>query len=102
MGIVERNGRSYYYRSKRVGGRVVSEYVGSGPLVPLAAQLDLATRHRATMSRIDERTRIEEAEKADREQEAAFDRAEDVFRSLMVAAGFNQHARGDWRRSRGQ
>jgi hypothetical protein len=30
MGIVYRNGRPYLYRSKRRGGRVTSEYVGSG------------------------------------------------------------------------
>jgi len=31
MGWEERRGRKYFYRKRRNGGRVVSEYLGAGP-----------------------------------------------------------------------
>jgi hypothetical protein len=44
MAWEERNGRMYYYRKRREGGRVVSEYVGAG----------IGAEAIATMDRIDQ------------------------------------------------
>ena len=40
MAWEERNGKSYYYQKRREGGQVVSQYIGTGYLATLAAQLD--------------------------------------------------------------
>ena len=36
----KRSNNRYYYRRRKVGGRVIAEYVGSGVLADLAAYLD--------------------------------------------------------------
>jgi hypothetical protein len=39
-------GELYYTRSRKVAGRVVREYVGTGPLAKLAAETDAEERRR--------------------------------------------------------
>jgi hypothetical protein len=83
----------YYYRSRRVGGRVVREYLGTGDRAAEAAAADA------------ERRRHEEA---DRAAVAALDAAADeldaladlIARAALLAAGYHQHARGPWRKRR--
>lgn len=101
MGWETRNGRGdYYTRSRRVGGRVVREYVGSGELAWAISILDLAERH--------DRERALEQRKAEREREDALDaelsdyfgRVEEVARGALEAAGYRRHKRGEWRKRR--
>ena len=40
MAFENRHGNSYYYRKKRDGNRVISEYLGCGELAYLIAQFD--------------------------------------------------------------
>ena len=40
------DGRCYFYRPRRVGGRVVRDYLGSGPQAQLAADLIVEVRDR--------------------------------------------------------
>jgi predicted nucleic acid-binding protein len=96
------NGRRYYYRSKREGGRVVTEYVGTGEVARLLSQLDTIDR--------DEREAERQAERAERERFDAEDRAvavwckdvEAVARVALGAAGYHRHKRGEWRQRRGR
>jgi hypothetical protein len=96
------NGRPYYYRSKREGGRVVTEYVGTGEVARLLSQLDTIDR--------DEREAERQAERAERERYDAEDRAvaawcedvEAVARAALGAAGYHRHKRGEWRKRRGR
>jgi hypothetical protein len=100
MGLVARDGRPYYYRSVRRGGRVTSEYRGAGQIAELAASLDAVQRERREAERQAERAERE----ADERQEAAvaewFDRIEALTRIAIEAAGYHRHRRGEWRRTR--
>jgi hypothetical protein len=100
MGWKTINGRQYYYRSVRQGGRVKSEYVGDGELAALVARWDEIERnHRRSLS---------EAEQVERDAERRWDRAFDdlvtVVReataAVLEAAGFHRHKHGEWRRRR--
>jgi hypothetical protein len=44
MGLEIRGTRKYYTRSKRVDGRVVRQYVGSGEFAEVMAELDALER----------------------------------------------------------
>ena len=99
MGWEQKRGRSYYYRKVRVGGRVRSQYVGSGMLGQLCAADDANQRRERGVKRA--------ADRAVRQAEAQIDHqladAESALRELtqatLVAAGCHRH-RGQWRRKR--
>jgi hypothetical protein len=101
MAWEDRNGRSYYYRKERRGGRVVSEYVGSGKTARLLATLD-------ALQRIDKEEALELKRSrlaADAERDAALDDLREVCETLtratLIAEGFHTHKR-QWRRARWQ
>ena len=90
----------YYTRSKRANGRVVREYVGTGPVAELAAAAD-------ALRRADRRAAAE----ARRAEEASWREAlapllelghvaDLLARAALLAAGYRQHARSSWRMRR--
>jgi len=89
MGWVRRGKRKYYYRSRWVDGRVVKEYVGSGP--EAEAEAKKAAQWREFLRRV-------------AEVEAILDRLDEVCNlaadAIMVAAGYYRHDRGPWRKRR--
>jgi hypothetical protein len=95
-----RKGGRYYYRSVREGGRVRTEYVGTGPEAEAAELIDrFETLDRERAAEVwRERRRAAEAE--DLAAVLAFDRVEVVARLALESAGFRRHKRGEWRRSR--
>ena len=98
MGWETRGNGRYYYRKRREGRRVVSEYVSSrfGSLV---AMLD--------EERQAERERQRRAERIEREQTRAMDavmkQINDLvaatLNSVLTAEGFHRH-KGQWRKKR--
>lgn len=98
-----KSGGRYYTRSKRVGGKVVREYVGSGKVGELAEQLDEIQRTNRQLARKSAADpQIADlglgASKILEDFDALADR---IGRALMISAGFHQHKRGNWRRRRG-
>jgi hypothetical protein len=100
MGWEVQRGRRRYTRSRKLNGRVVREYVGVGLVGELAAAADALRRaqRRATA----EARHAEEAH-----WRAALapllelcQVSKLLTRSVMLVAGFHQHARGAWRRRR--
>jgi hypothetical protein len=95
-----KRGGLYYTRSKKINGRVVREYLGTGPLAELAAQMDALERWR----------REEEAEawRAERERLEALEApvaklceiTEALARAALLASGYHRHNRGEWRKKR--
>ena len=92
----------YYSRSKKVDGRVVREYVGMGRVAELAAQMDALEREDRRLVAL--ALREEEAELAalDADIKALCETADLVARAALLAAGFHQHKRGEWRKRREQ
>ena len=100
--MIYRNGRPYLYRSVRKGGRVTSEYRGSGETARLIGAWDAMD----AIDRDDERSRVREERNAHDELERALDELAERGRFLaheaLTAAGFHQHHRGEWRQRRGE
>jgi hypothetical protein len=91
----------YYTRSRKVDGWVIREYVGSGPIAEMAAQRDEAERE----WRVEEaRTWSEERERLGGPRRTGAgtldDLADLLVRAALLAAGYRQHERGEWRRPR--
>ncbi len=92
----------YYTRSKKVNGRVVRDYIGTGRVAELVARIDAAEREERRFASL--RLRQEKAELAalDGDIKAFMERTELVARAALLAAGFHQHKRGEWRKRRGR
>ena len=93
-------GGLYYTRSRREGGRVVREYVGSGEIAEALAHADEARRR----IREQERRRLlaerEYLEALAAPVEELCEVAEVLVRAHLVAGGCHRR-KGEWRRARG-
>jgi hypothetical protein len=93
-------GTRYYTRSKRVNGRVTKEYIGSGPIAELMALADETDRRRREEEARAWRKEREDLERLDGEAGDLYELAELLNRAGLVAAGYRQHNRGEWRKPR--
>ena len=95
-----RSKQKYYYRSHRAAnGKVVKEYIGSGPDAELAAEMD--TLKRAKRQAADQGVKMEE-QRIEQAAAPLNELGEDVdtlLQAALMAAGFHYH-RGEWRKRR--
>ena len=97
------NGRgTYYTRSRRRDGRIIREYLGSGKAARLAAREDAAQRQKRAAAVAARRQEELEADLLDAQIAEACRRIDIVVRAALIAAGFYQHNRGEWRKRRGK
>jgi hypothetical protein len=95
-----RGHRVYYYRSRRVDGRTVKEYVGAGAVGKEAAQRQMESVFRRQRERLDW-LRTWAALEAARDTQREFWEASGVLvKAALVLAGYHLHARSEWRRRR--
>src|SRR5262249_32281212 len=94
--------RGYYYRVRKVNGRVVREYVGTGRVAELVAQLDALEREKRRLRTLDLRHEKNELTALDADLKALAETTDHVARAALLAAGFHQHKRGEWRKRREQ
>jgi len=92
--------RGYYYRVRKEGGRVVREYFGKGEPAELMAQFDAINRADREAEREARRVKKAELEALDAPFNELNDLADLLARAALVAAGFHQHNRGEWRKRR--
>ncbi len=98
MAWEQRGGKRYYYRTERRSGRAARRYVGCGDVAELAAAADelrRLERAAADRERGEERQRLLEAEAP---LLGLCSLADALARAALVAAGYHQHDRGEWRR----
>jgi crotonobetainyl-CoA:carnitine CoA-transferase CaiB-like acyl-CoA transferase len=98
----KRGGR-YYTRSRRSpkDGRVLREYVGSGPLAEIAAEEDHTKRELAEAERKREKTELERLEALAAPVNELSEAAEILAHAHLIAAGYHRH-KGEYRRARGE
>lgn len=92
--------RGYYYRARKVNGRVVREYVGTGEVARLAAMMDDVDRRQRENERSERKALQAEMQALDDAVERFDELAERLARAALQAAGFHRHKRGEWRRRR--
>ena len=93
------NGRRYYYKSEREGGRVKSTYFGAGESGLLISLLELEDRAEREAERDQRQAEREEYDAEETAVAEWFDGVQAVADAAMVAAGFHKH-KGQWRRQR--
>lgn len=99
MAIESRGTGQYYYRKKRIGSRVVSEYCGAGYVGELMQMVDDQDRQEAQ----ERRQAWQDTVDADKELDAQLDEVTALVNAyagaLMLASGYHQHRR-QWRKQR--
>ncbi len=99
MGWETRHGKHYYYRKRRVGARVVSEYVGRDQWAETLATCDHLDRAQVTLARTMERMARADVEALDRTLADVEAVVRTVTRAVLVANGYRTH-KGQWRKHR--
>jgi hypothetical protein len=94
-----KDGPRYYYESRRVDGRPVKRYVGTGPRAERQARLDEECRQQRQAQRqvfLGEMRRVAPAEDALKELRLLTDL---LARATLLLAGYHEH-KGQWRKWR--
>ena len=97
----ERGGR-YYTRSRRSpkDGRVIREYVGTGPLAEIVAEEDRTKRELAEAKREWEKEELERLKALAAPVFELSEAAEILAHAHLIACGYHRH-KGEYRRARG-
>ena len=99
MGWETRAGRLFYYRKRRIGRRVVSEYGGSGEAAAVVAALDAHERAERDARR-KERREVRRQERAiDAKVDAVCRTVGVLTTGALLLHGYHTH-KGQWRKTR--
>lgn len=90
----------YYTQSKKVKGRVVRTYVGMGQPAQLIAEMDALEREQRQLQALEVRLKKQELAGLDVSLKRLNRETDLIVRALLVANGFRQHKRGEWRKTR--
>jgi hypothetical protein len=95
MAWEKRKQKNYYYRKRRQGRRVISEYIGSAKMAGTIAALDLRRRQ------IDqtEQQALAELQTLETEVDQICQLLQTLVHAYLLAAGCHAH-RGQWRKIR--
>jgi hypothetical protein len=90
--------RGYYYRVRKVNGRVVRQYVGRGEFAELIARMDALGRERRHLDALALRHEQAELAALDADLDALAEAIDLAARAALLAAGYHRHHRGAWRK----
>ncbi len=99
MGLETRGSRTYLYKKRRIGGRVVSQYVAGGETAQLIATLEAYEREAREMERHAQRAEADQIDALLAAQEEFRDLTTGLATATLLLAGFRTH-RGQWRKKR--
>jgi hypothetical protein len=94
-------GGLYYTRSRRVGGRVVREYVGAGELARLAELLDAEEREEREEQAAEWKAERRRLDDLDAQLNDMADECRRLVAAQLVLAGYHRH-KGQWRLRRAE
>jgi len=100
MGWERRGSRVYLYRKRRIGQRVVSEYVGNGTLGTVLAGVDSEAKRLRDEMNVRIRAHRKKVQDIDSELVAVMRRTTRLMAVLLRREGYHQH-KGTWRKRRG-
>jgi hypothetical protein len=83
-----------------VNGRVVPEYIGGGETAELVAEIDALEREQRRLEALAQRQEKDELGALEADLRAVNETINLAARAALVAAGFHQHKRGEWRKRR--
>ena len=100
MGWEPRGNGRYYFRYRKVDGRVTRQYLGAGAVAEVAAAADALRR--ADRRAASEARRAEQARwRAALAPLLELSRVADLMaRAALLAAGYHRHSRSSWRKKR--
>jgi hypothetical protein len=96
MAFEQRRGNIYYYRKRREGAKVVSDYVGSGEVAYLADHLAKKTREERREARQSVAASDSQADLMLDDFSRSVDAVTDAYLEML---GYHRH-KGQWRRRR--
>ena len=96
MAWEKRGNKLVYYSARRVGRRVVKQYLGDGPLAQSVAAMEQASKLERQAGREEERERHE----AEADLEAKGRELDACINRLLATIGLHRPKRERWRRRR--
>ena len=99
MSWEKRSNRQYYYRKRRLGNRVSSEYIGAGPKAIMVYESDLAARKQREQELINWVKVRSENQKIDTEVKLLNVSIMFLVRAVLLISNYHPH-KGQWRRLR--
>ena len=99
MAWENRGNRQYYYRKRRIGGQVVSEYYGYSDFALMLAEMDELEREQREAERQLIQEERAEVKKIDDQLNNYGDMVRTLIRAVMLASGYHPH-KGQWRKNR--
>jgi hypothetical protein len=90
----------YYYCNRRIGGKVVSEYVGGGFLGEFVAQADEEQRQEAAEKRQAWQAIVDSEEQLDAQLDEVTKAVNAYTGAVLLVNGYRQHKRSKWRKKR--
>ena len=99
MAWEDRNGRMYYYRKRREGKHVVSEYMGAGLAGQIAEIFDMEDREEVEYKRAEFREQKALAQTIDSQARDVEKYTKVTTRAYLLLAGYHTHKR-HWRKRR--
>lgn len=99
MGWETRGNKKYYYRKKRVGKKVISEYIGAGPDAEIIAREDQLERQKLKRNRQARERRRAEINALDDKLDLLDRLIRTLINAHLLLAGYHIH-KGQWRKKR--
>jgi hypothetical protein len=99
MAWEKRGNGLYYYRKRREGRRIVSEYIGIGELAEAIAAFDSLDRQEREVERQRRQRELDRDRGFARDIDAVCELIRGLTTAVMLATGHHTH-KGTWRRRR--